>query len=116
MEPKLYFLSGTPGTGKTTVAKKLKDSNFIIISLGEFVIQNNLFCDEDKKRDTKIIDEEKINKFFSKYLVDSNFSIPIIIESHYADIIEIPSELAIILRCHPQIWKRKREEGILLGP
>ncbi|QEE14927.1 adenylate kinase family protein [Promethearchaeum syntrophicum] len=107
MESKLYLLSGTPGTGKTTVAKKLKDNNFSIISLGDFVIQNNLFCEEDKKRDTKIIDEEKINSFFSKYLSNNKFSIPIIIESHYADIIDLPCEIAIILRCHPQILEKR---------
>ena len=107
MESKLYFLSGTPGTGKTTVAKKLKNRNFFIISLGDLVIQYNLYCDEDKKRDTKIIDEERINTFLSKYLVDNNISNPIIIESHYADIIELPCELAIILRCHPQILEKR---------
>ena len=107
MAPKLYFLSGTPGTGKTTAAKQLDDRNFFIVSLGDFVIKYNLYCDEDKKRDTKIIDEEKINTFFSKYLVDTNISKSIIIESHYADIIEIPCELAIILRCHPQILEKR---------
>ena len=107
MAPKLYFLSGTPGTGKTEAAKQLIDSNFSIISLGDFVIQYKLYCDEDKKRDTKIIDEENINTFFSKYLVDINISKPIIIESHYADIIEIPCELAIILRCHPKILEKR---------
>jgi len=107
MEPKLYFLSGTPGTGKTTVAKKLEDLNFNIISLGEFVIQNNLFDEEDKKRNTKIIDEEKINSFFSKYMIDNKFSTPIIIESHYADIISLPCEIAVILRCHPQILEKR---------
>lgn len=107
MISKIFLLSGTPGTGKTTVANYLKDSNFFIISVGDFVIQYNLYCSEDKKRDTKIIDEEKINIFFSKYLVDTNISKPIIIESHYADIIEIPCELAIILRCHPQILEKR---------
>jgi len=107
MALKLFLLSGTPGTGKTATTKLLKDSNFIIISVGDFVIQYKLYCDEDKKRDTKIIDEEKINTFFSKYLVDINISKPIIFESHYADIIEIPCELAIILRCHPQILEKR---------
>ena len=107
MTPKLFFLSGTPGTGKTTAAKQLENHNFFIISLGDFVIQYNLYYGEDKKRDTKIIDEEKINTFFSKYLVDINISKPIIIEAHYADIIEIPCDLAIILQCHPQILEKR---------
>ena len=107
MAPKLYFLSGTPGTGKTSAAKQLKDHNFFIISVGDFVIQYNLYDDEDKKRDTKIINEEKINIFFSKYLDNTIISKPIIIESHYADIIEKPCELAIILRCHPQILEKR---------
>jgi len=107
MALKLFLLSGTPGTGKTTVAKILEDLNFFIISIGDFVIQYNLYDDEDKKRDTKIINEEKINTFFSKYLDNTIISKPIIIESHYADIIEIPSELAIILRCHPQILEKR---------
>ncbi len=107
MASKLFLLSGTPGTGKTTAAKHLDDRNFFIISLGDFVIQYNLYCDEDKKRDTKIIDEEKIKIFFSKYLVDTIISKLIIIESHYADIIETPCELAIILRCHPKILEKR---------
>ncbi len=107
MISKIFFLSGTPGTGKTTAANRLKDHDFFIISVGDFVIKYNLYCDEDKKRDTKIIDDEKINTFFSKYLVDTNISKPIIIESHYADVIEIPCELAIILRCHPHILEKR---------
>ncbi|MHA1563287.1 MAG: adenylate kinase family protein [Promethearchaeota archaeon] len=107
MTPKIFLLSGTPGTGKTTVAKMLEDRNFIIISIGDFVIKYNLFDDEDKKRDTKIINENKINIFFSKFLNDSNISKPMIFESHYADIIEIPCELAIILRCHPKILEKR---------
>ncbi|MHA1476249.1 MAG: adenylate kinase family protein [Promethearchaeota archaeon] len=107
MAPKLYLLSGTPGTGKTTVANMLEDRNFFIISIGDFVIQHNLYDDEDKKRDTKIINEDKINTFFSKYLDNTIISKPIIIESHYADIIEIPSELAIIIRCHPKILEKR---------
>ena len=107
MTPKIFLLSGTPGTGKTTVAKILEDRNFFIISIGDFVIKYNLFDGEDKKRNTKIINENKINTFFSKYLNDSNISKPLIFESHYADIIEIPCELAIILRCHPKILEKR---------
>ena len=107
MAQNLFLLSGTPGTGKTTVAKLLKDHNFFIISIGDYVIQYNLYDEEDKKRDTKIINENKINTFFSKFLIDSNISKPIIFESHYADIIEIPCILAVILRCHPQILEKR---------
>ena len=80
MAPKIYFLSGTPGTGKTSAAKLLTEKGFFVISIGDIVIQKNLFLSEDKERDTKIIDIEKINVYFSKFL--TNISKPTILESH----------------------------------
>lgn len=102
---KIYLLSGTPGTGKTSVAKQLEKSGFTVFSIGDLVLQHNLFSEEDKERNTKIIDREKINTFFNKLL--SEISLPIILESHYADVIEYPSDLAFILRCHPKILEKR---------
>ncbi|MHA1764883.1 MAG: adenylate kinase family protein [Promethearchaeota archaeon] len=105
MAPKIYFLSGTPGTGKTSAAKLLTEKGFFVISIGDIVIQKNLFLSEDKERDTKIIDIEKINVYFSKFL--TNISKPTILESHYSDIINSSCELAIILRCHPEVLENR---------
>lgn len=105
MVSNLYLLSGTPGTGKTSVTKQLEKFGFNVFSIGELVLQHNLFSEEDKERDTKIIDIEKINTFFNNLL--SEISLPIILECHYADIIDIPCDLAIILRCHPHILEKR---------
>ena len=97
--PKIILMSGTPGTGKTSITTQLANKfNWIMFNLGDFIISNNLYINEDKSRNTKIIDVEKASIYgalevFKKIheLKDGSTSIqkntPIIVDSHYADII-----------------------------
>jgi len=65
----LITITGTPGTGKTHIAKKLK--NFKYFDLNGFIKKNKLFYKYDKKDMTYDVDVKKIrslNKRFSKYL------------------------------------------------
>ncbi|WP_371802023.1 adenylate kinase family protein [Candidatus Lokiarchaeum ossiferum] len=100
---KTFLISGIPGTGKTSVTKKLNEKyGYPFLSLGEVVVKNKLHCGEDPSRDTKIVDTEKFNAFFRTFFLKQKEDI--ILEGHYADLIEHPSvNIAIILRAHPNV-------------
>ncbi len=60
---KVLIVTGTPGTGKTTLAVKLaKKLNFHYIDINKVVSKHNLSEGYDRKRKTKVIDAKKLNK------------------------------------------------------
>ncbi len=90
-------LTGTPGTGKTSVAKIL-EGKYKVIHLNDFE-DARMYYDED--RDTYVVDTEKLKEEIEK-IRDPGV---LIIESHYAQDMNV--EMAIILRCHPDELKRR---------
>ncbi|MHA1916893.1 MAG: adenylate kinase family protein [Candidatus Ranarchaeia archaeon] len=98
------IITGTPGVGKTEIAKSLGEKLGIkIIHLGEVVrkpkLRNILVEDFDKKRDTQIINIEEMKKWILKTIYEEG---KLIFESHFSDI--VPSDYVshcIILRSHP---------------
>lgn len=113
---KIVVISGTPGTGKTAVSKRISEIiNVEVISLNELAILKNFTLNYDEKRETYIIDIEKLTPYIvnqiNKYKEDNvNF---LLIEGHFSDI--VPDHLidfAIILRCNPDIlYKRLLNRG-----
>ena len=110
MIDKIFLLSGTPGTGKTSIAQYITDNYQLShISLSETVIQNNLFSEVDEERDTKIVDEDKLAEYLTEYLVSHEGDL--LIEGHYADLVESDQiQAAIILRCQPEILSQRLAE------
>jgi adenylate kinase len=113
---KTIIISGTPGTGKTSLAKlMLKILNARIIILNELVIKEGLILGHDKMRDTSIINERKllqrIKSIIKQYKKEQNKYL--IIESHFSDI--IPNrfiDYVIVLRCDPdELFKRLEKRG-----
>jgi len=113
---KVVVISGTPGTGKTSVSKNLlKHLNAKVITLNELVISKNLIIDYDNIRETSIIDDEKLVSFVSDLIEHDkkrNFDY-LIIEGHFTDM--VPDKFidyAFILRCDPdELFNRLRNRG-----
>jgi len=62
---KVIAVSGTPGTGKTTIAKKIaKKLNFLYFDVNKLIVKNKLYEGYDRKRRTRIVDINKLGKFF----------------------------------------------------
>lgn len=113
----ILVVSGTPGTGKTTVSNIV--SNYIeakVISLNELAISENLIEKYDAKRETSVIDRKKIVDYLisliEEYKIKKNPKF-LIIESHFSDI--VPEQFVnfiIILRCDPdELYKRLEKRG-----
>ncbi|MHA1229876.1 MAG: adenylate kinase family protein [Candidatus Helarchaeota archaeon] len=110
MKKKSIIISGTPGTGKSSISKKLGESlGLKVINIGDLAIKENFIISKDDKRDTLIIKEKKLISRLKKII--KNSETPLILECHFADI--IPSEfveLVIILRTHPLILEKRLEK------
>ena len=121
---KVIIISGTPGTGKTTVAKKLaKEKHYEYINVANLIIKNKLSAGYDKKRKTKIIDIKKLNKFlvnlintYKKLNIKNNKDKEvrgIIIDSHLSHY--LPPKyvnLCMITKCNLKtLQKRLKKKG-----
>ena len=98
-------ISGTPGTGKTSVANALsKRLGWRIVRLNDLAKEKNLYEGWDPLRHVPIIDVKKIRKEVEKMKGD------MILESHYSH--EIPADFVVILRTSPgKLRKRLVKKG-----
>ncbi len=106
----LIAITGTPGTGKTTVADELFRRGYKIIHVTDTI--ENYVVEIDKKRDTRVIDTNTwAIEFVNNNLRDSDAcDLSVIVEgqiSHY-----LQAEITIVLRCRPDIiGKRLTKRG-----
>ncbi len=95
---KAIIITGTPGTGKTVVARKLsKLLKLKYINVKDLIVKNKLFDMYDKKFKTRIVDVKKLNKFLINLIKDSK---NLIIDSHLSHY--LPKEyvrLCIVTKC-----------------
>jgi len=107
---KVIIIDGTPGTGKTTIAKKLAEQlEGIHIDISELVEREKLYKRIDYERSrAKIADEKQLIKRLVEIIEETNK--PLIIEGHYAEI--VPKKYvkcAIILRLDPRELEKRLE-------
>jgi adenylate kinase len=105
-------LTGTPGTGKSTVSKQLRKSGYTVHDLNEIVISNGLTISYDESRETQEVDLEGLNNYIKHNIITKNngpSSDFIFFEGHLAHLID-NVELVIVLRCHPDELNKRLNE------
>ncbi len=98
----LISISGTPGTGKTVVAKELSRMlNADVVDLK--IIARKLPFQYDKKRKSLVVDSKLLQKAVKGAIKNKQF--PILLEGHLSHLLD--SEIIIILRTNPVVLKKR---------
>lgn len=98
-------LTGTPGTGKSTVSRIVEElAEYAVVDVNEFAKKRGLLAKKDKKRGSWIVDELALEKELSK--LHGNW----IIEGHLAHYSK--PDIIIVLRLDPgELQKRLEQRG-----
>ncbi|MHA1754944.1 MAG: adenylate kinase family protein [Candidatus Odinarchaeia archaeon] len=104
---KAIVITGTPGTGKTTISKLLSDKlNIPTFNLTELALSNNLILGEDPERDTLIADTNKLSLIITNKIKELKGKA--IVEGHYSDITPaILLDCCIVFRTKPDILEMR---------
>ncbi|NTV00886.1 MAG: AAA family ATPase [Methanoregulaceae archaeon] len=96
----MFGITGTPGTGKSTLAELLLSGGFRILHLSETF--GPYLIGRDTGRETMVIDEERWAGEFGRFEG--------VVEGHLAHL--LPCDRIVILRCRPDVLAcRLRERG-----
>jgi adenylate kinase len=96
----MYGITGTPGTGKSSVAEELARRGYRIVHLSETT--DRFVLEKDEERDTFVIDEEA---WIASFVPVDGF-----VEGHLAHL--LPCDRVIVLRCRPdELRKRLSSRG-----
>jgi len=93
----IIAITGTPGTGKTSVAERLKKNDFKVIDFNKLACENNWLIVKDENRDSNIVDIKKFDNFIKENYKSEDI---IFIEGHLSHLLRNIDKI-ILLRCHP---------------
>ena len=85
-------ITGTPGTGKTTVSEELADKGYEVIHLTEYFEKNDIGEEKGGEREVRI---GQMNHALGSEDFDENTAI----EGHLSH--NYPADICIVLRCQP---------------
>lgn len=81
------IITGTPGTGKTTLSKLLSEESFLSIEVGKLVKEEKLYDYFDEDTDSYVVNDDLLNSRLIE-LIEENTSLnPLILDGH---VVELP--------------------------
>jgi len=112
---KTIIVTGVPGTGKTTFAKKLgKYLDYPVLDVKKFIDIKKIYSDYDRSKKCKIIDIKELNKELINEIKNVKKNIKpfgIIIDSHLSHY--LPNryvDLCVVTKCDLKILKKRLEK------
>jgi len=103
----IISITGTPGTGKTAIAGKLRDMGEYVIDLHQFIDDNGLKERFDKKRDTYNVDADKLNASLKASVKNDGH---VFLDGHLSHFLDC--DTIIVIRCSPSVlYERLRKRN-----
>ncbi|MHA1552511.1 MAG: AAA family ATPase [Candidatus Heimdallarchaeaceae archaeon] len=81
------IITGTPGTGKTTLSKLLSKEGYSFIEVGKLVKEENLYDYFDEETDSYVVNDDLLNARLIVLIEENSSSNPLILDGH---VVEIP--------------------------
>ena len=103
----IISITGTPGTGKTTLSEALRAKGYSVVDLNAHIREKGLAGKHDEERDTNEVSVPKLRRSLAEYrrtdgtvFFDGHLS-------HFTD-----CDIIIVLRCDPSVlYQRLKERG-----
>ncbi len=97
----LIAITGTPGTGKTSVAEILEKKGYKIVDINNFAVDKKCILKKDKKRDSNVVDIKKLDSYIKDFKTDDIM----FVEGHLSHLLSSVDKV-FLLRCHPSRLKK----------
>jgi len=106
---KTIIVTGSVGTGKTTIAKSISNKlNYKYLDVNKLITRFKLSEGYDRKRSSKIIDIKKLNNHLIKVINSSKNEKGIIIDSHLSHYLPKKYvDLCIVTKCNLKILEKR---------
>lgn len=99
----IIAVTGTPGTGKTSVSKELsKITGMRLVSLNDVAKEKKLYVGKDRKRGCMIVDVSGLQRE-ARAMRKAGMSA--IVESHFAH--DMPADAVVVLRANPGTMRKR---------
>ena len=93
-------LTGTPGTGKSTVAQMLSDGGCIVVSVESLAEQNSLLGEVDPADGARVIDTDALHDALAPEW-ESPPEGTVVVDGHLSH--HLPCDAVAVLRCSPEV-------------
>lgn len=100
----LFAITGTPGTGKTSVSRELRSRGYRVIDMNEHIRSHGLLGELDAGRDTHEVDLDALNDSLEEYRSEEG---TILMDSHLSHFMDCSG--IIVLRCNPDLLAKRLE-------